>query len=522
MKKILLSLLLAGGVQYSFAMQGGLGGGAAAQGGAAQSALSEVNKQLIAAARQGNAKAVKALLERDADVNAQNVKGSTALMIAANHGHVAAVKALLERGADVNVQNAQDITALIFAAQNGHVEVVKALLAGGVDVNEKTKNDVTALILAAQNGHAEVVKALLDGGADVNLQNANDRTALMVAAQDGHTEAVKALLERGADVNVQLADDWTALMIAAQNGHVEAVKALLAGEADVDVKNANGWTALMIATSKGHVEVVRALLDGGADVNLKNTNGWTAIDYATGKKEIIELLKKQMPKPVKGNKASKASTASASKAVGGVACAGGGAGQNISKTLCTAVAAKILAEAGTQTEPIQVGSSQATAQERLSKSLTSAFSKPSFSGKQSSASQMDCDEARASGGIVVPITRQPNIAPHVAAIQVFYLQTLIAMARASGTGLSGLIQLLNDFAANVYFDASEAARLVAGLDFGNSFFAATGNTPITGLDLATLLNNSISRILGPVALSGFTPEQDAKFQILEAFFNQLS
>ena len=424
MKKILLSLLLAGGVQYSFAMQGGFGGGAAAaQGGAVKTTLSAVNKQLIEAAKEGNVESVRTLLASRANVNAQTAQG------------------------------------------------------------------VTALMIAAQNGHAEVVKALLAGGANVNVQNANDRTALMVAAQDGHTEAVKALLERGANVNTQDAD---------------------------------GFTALMIAANKGHAEVVKALLAGGANIETKNAKGKTAIDYATSKTEIIELLKKPMPKPVKGKKASSGSTDLAS-AGGGIALAGGGAGQNISKTLCTTVAAKILADAGkqdagTQTEPIQVGS---TAQKKLSSSLKSAFSKPSLSGKQSSASQMDCDEARASGGIVVPIARQPNIAPHVGAIQVFYLQTLIAIARANGTGLFGLIQLLN-FAANVYFDASEAARLVAGLGFDNSFFAATGNAPITGLNLATLLNNSISSILGPVdASSGFTAEQAAKFQILEAFFNQL-
>ena len=60
MKKILLSLLIAGGVQYSLAMQGSCGSGAAAQGGAAQSALSEVDKQLLEAAKEGNVALVRA------------------------------------------------------------------------------------------------------------------------------------------------------------------------------------------------------------------------------------------------------------------------------------------------------------------------------------------------------------------------------------------------------------------------------------------------------------------------------
>ena len=136
---------------------------------------------------------------------------------------------------------------------------------------------------------------------------------------------------------------------------------------------------------------------------------------------------------------------------------------------------------------------------------------------------MDCDEA--SGGIVVPIAFRSNIAPHVAAPPVFALQHLIAMARANGTGLFGLIQLLNS-AANVYFDASEAASLVRSLGFDASVFAgagaAAGNEPITGLDLATLLNNSISSRLGQVNDAvGFTAEQTQQFQILATLFNQL-
>ena len=417
MKKILLSLLIVGGVQYSFAMQGGFGGGAAAaQSGAAQSTLSEVNKQLIEAAKQGNAEAVKALLERGANVNAQDKQG------------------------------------------------------------------------------------------------------------------------------------WTALMYAAQNECIEVVKVLLDSNADVNEQNAHGWTALMNAAFCGHVDftgVIRELLEQSADVNLQNTDGRKAIDYAHGKKKEMILLNAQADKvssePKISNRQPAPSSASASRAAsgstarasagGGVTRTVGGAGQTVDKTLCTEVSAKILADAvsqtddlgsqsaGTQTEPIQVGPSQATAQERLSSRLKSAFSKPSLSGKPSRASKMDCDET--SVGIVKPIAVRPNIAPQVGAIQVFYLQTLIAMARANGAGLSGLIQLLNS-AANVYFDASEAARLVAGLGFDNSFFATTGNAPITGLDLATLLNNSISSILGTVdAASGFTAEQTAKFQILEAFFNQL-
>ena len=531
MKKILLSLLLAGSVQYSFAMQGG--GGAAAQGGAAQSGLSKLNKQLIEAANLGNVESVRTLLAGCADVNVKNENGSTALMAAAFNGHVEVVKALLANGANVDVQNAKGWAALMYAAQNRHVEIVRDLLANGANVDVQNANSATALMIAAQNGHVEVVKALLDSGANVNLQNAKGWAALMYAAEKGHVEIVRDLLANGANVDVQGEQGSTALMSAADKGHAEVVKALLANGANVDVQNANSVTALIYAAYKGHVEVVIALLDKGADVNLKDSKGKTAIDCATGKKEIMALLKKPMQKSVKGKKASKGSTDLASTG-GGVTRTVGGACQTFDKTLCTEVSAKILADAvsqtddlgsqsaGTQTESIQVGSSQATAQKRLLiSSPKSAFSKPRLSGKPSSASEMDCDEARASGGIVVPIAVRPNIAPHVAAPQVFSLQPLIAMARANGTGLFGLIQLLHN-SENVYFYSSEALRLMERLGFDTLVFAGVGYQPITGLDLAMLLNNSISSRLGQVNDAvGFTAEQTQQFQILATLFNQL-
>ena len=526
MKKILLSLLIAGGVQYSFAMQGSCGSGAAAQGGAAQSTLSAVDRQLIEAVKEGNVAAVRALLESGADVNAQLAGDWTTLMHAARAGHVEVVRLLIEKGANVNAQYPHNWTALMHAANYGHVEVVRVLLASGADVNTQNADGSKALMIAAKNGHAEVVRALLAGGADVNSQTANGSTALMYAAQNERIEVVKVLLDSNADVNEQ---------------------------------NAHGWTALMNAAFYGHVDftgVIRELLEQSADVNLQNTDGRKAIDYAHGKKKEMILLNAQADKvssePKISNRQPAPSSASASRAAsgstarasadGGVTRTVGGAGQTVDKTLCTEVSAKILADAvsqtddlgsqsaGTQTEPIQVGPSQATAQERLSSRLKSAFSKPRLSEKPSSTSEMDCDEAIASGSIVVPIAVRPGaigvtglqqLSALVDVPQVFSLQPLILEARANGTGLSGLIQLLNRSEHDA-FNAFEAEVLVAGLGFNALIFEQAHYNPITGLELALLLTNRISSILGlEDAASVLTEDQATNFKILETLFEHL-
>jgi ankyrin repeat protein len=53
------------------------------------------------AASKGNEDVVQLLLERGADINAEDHRGWTALHAAAVNGHVDVVRLLLERGADV-------------------------------------------------------------------------------------------------------------------------------------------------------------------------------------------------------------------------------------------------------------------------------------------------------------------------------------------------------------------------------------------------------------------------------------
>src|SRR5262249_17534496 len=68
----------------------------------AASARDELRESLWAAVRNGDAKAVKAALDKGADVNARNEIGVTALWIAASKGKLEIVELLLDRGADVN------------------------------------------------------------------------------------------------------------------------------------------------------------------------------------------------------------------------------------------------------------------------------------------------------------------------------------------------------------------------------------------------------------------------------------
>ncbi|ETW80633.1 hypothetical protein HETIRDRAFT_233267, partial [Heterobasidion irregulare TC 32-1] len=87
---------------------------------------------------------------------------------AASHsGHEAIARLLLDRGAEVNAQEGEYGNALQAASCFGR-DVM--LLEKGAEVDARRGNGGFALQAASQGGHETVVKLLLDRGAEVNAQ----------------------------------------------------------------------------------------------------------------------------------------------------------------------------------------------------------------------------------------------------------------------------------------------------------------------------------------------------------------
>jgi uncharacterized protein len=114
----------------------------------------EADATFLDAIEKGDAVAFYSLLESNADVNAKNENGTTALMVAANNERPEFLKALISRGADVNAKNNFGNTALMNAASFGQVEMVRDLLIAGANVKAKNESGWTALKLALKSAHA--------------------------------------------------------------------------------------------------------------------------------------------------------------------------------------------------------------------------------------------------------------------------------------------------------------------------------------------------------------------------------
>ncbi|KAI1086119.1 ankyrin repeat-containing domain protein [Rostrohypoxylon terebratum] len=281
---------------------------------------------LWVASQLGLNDAVDALIKDKADIEAQDDKGRTALMMAAFEGFANVVDLLIDRGVDVSKRDYKGRNALHYAASANRLEVIDTLLnRAGIDVNSKDDFDDTALMFAAKDGLEEVVDKLLGSGADPSLLNHEGCTALSSAAPSGYTSMTAKLLDHGEDINSCSAIKYPALYWAVSGGHEDTIKfllergakpdlasvkgitplhytafygnesimrLLLAKTEQFDPREFSGWTPLHVAALGGRDEMVQMLLERGANANVKDMGGWTPLGIASlrGHESIARLL----------------------------------------------------------------------------------------------------------------------------------------------------------------------------------------------------------------------------------------
>ena len=283
---------------------------------------------LVAAARQADAAAVRALLQQRVDVNAADVDGTTALHWAAHHDSLEIVDLLIGAGATAKTPNRYGVTPIALAATNGNAAIIRRLLAAGADPNATLPGGETVLMSAARTGNVDALRTLLEVGANVNArESTRGQTALMWAAAQGHAKGVALLVEAGAAVDARShgptqaaakgersastyqssevdpdrvargaapdeprlnsaiardyrrpgrIDAYTPLLFAVRAGHVEAVRALLDAGANVNDAAPDGTSALVIAAINAHWELGAFLLDRGADPDAA-AQGWAPL-----------------------------------------------------------------------------------------------------------------------------------------------------------------------------------------------------------------------------------------------------
>ena len=301
-------------------------------------ALGASTSPVADAAMNGDAPAVRALVQQKADVNAPQADGATAIQWAAYRDDLEMADVLIAAGANIKLGNREGATPLYLASLHGSAPMIEKLVKAGADVNERGPEGETPLMLVARTGNLNAIRVLLDQHADVNAKDKlRGTTALMWATEQSHPEAVKLLIERGAAVSAatevdtrnarnNLANTVTQRLHssfgvlgkrptndptpgvagtpaepkspvesktgAPGRGPATASKTAPASEAGAEdqiaaffrapaKKDGGGLTPLVYAAREDCIECARTLVTAGADVNQRTFYGWTPLLAAT-------------------------------------------------------------------------------------------------------------------------------------------------------------------------------------------------------------------------------------------------
>jgi ankyrin repeat protein len=120
-------------------------------------------------------------IDAGSDVNMlEPSRESTPLISAAFLGRTEIAKLLIENGADLNYQNIEGSTALHTAIVFDKTEIANLLIDAGCDLNIKNNSGSTPLHTAAFFCRKSVLQSLIDNNADKTIPNNDGLTALQV------------------------------------------------------------------------------------------------------------------------------------------------------------------------------------------------------------------------------------------------------------------------------------------------------------------------------------------------------
>ncbi|KRG71938.1 ankyrin repeat domain-containing protein [Pseudoxanthomonas dokdonensis] len=259
---------------------------------------------LPAAAMQGDADAVRRLLDLGFAVDAPDAQGCTALLRAAGGGHRQVVDLLIERGANPQHAAGTGATPLSAAVSMRQADIVDALLQAGADIEHRLPGGVTVLMLAAALGLPDIASRLLTAGADVHAGDAQGLSPLHCAALYGFTARDRArllalfdtLLLSGAapdpaGSSLAMPGSVTPLLLLlgarAEPGTACNEEVVLAGlehlldeDVSLESQDPRGFGPLHLAALHGLVKVVQRLLRAGADPDLRDALNRTPREIA--------------------------------------------------------------------------------------------------------------------------------------------------------------------------------------------------------------------------------------------------
>ena len=134
--------------------------------------LKRADLKLIAGALKRDTASMEAAIKSGADANVTVEGMGPPIVITALGDNYSGVQLLLDRGANINAEDSEGYTALITASFSNNPDMVRLLLSKGADVNAPSnlmvngkKAGFTPMMIAKSKGNQEIVKLLMEAGA---------------------------------------------------------------------------------------------------------------------------------------------------------------------------------------------------------------------------------------------------------------------------------------------------------------------------------------------------------------------
>lgn len=146
--------------------------------------------------QQSNESAALHYLSKVRNVNfVYNDTGETALHKSCMNGLVKVVIALIDRDANINAEDRNGNTPLHWTCYLDNAEMVEFLVSMGADVNARNKNGRTPLHFACQYRRMNAAVSLVDRGADINAKDIYQKTPLHYIKSDRDREYLELFTE---------------------------------------------------------------------------------------------------------------------------------------------------------------------------------------------------------------------------------------------------------------------------------------------------------------------------------------
>ena len=254
------------------------------------------NMTLIMEAAQNNqVDVIETLVAEGCSVNEPDrYTGKTALHLAAANGSVPCARVLLGAGAELDAQDTRGNTPLMMSVFGGYLEMTSMLVSLGSSVNTRCCLTRPPIIWAIDHENIPMIKLLLDSGADPNIvDNFDNRSPLHFAVEQRLERCAEHLVKQGALVNALDISQRSPTLLATRLNSPTIVRFLLESDGDPSQSDNLGSSPLVDAIYQGYFDIARLLIQFNCrlDVSIPGTSlSLYSVCLQTGHHEALQLL----------------------------------------------------------------------------------------------------------------------------------------------------------------------------------------------------------------------------------------